>query len=102
MTDPRIIKALIEQEMDEANRTHPLFQSTHEAYAVIKEELEETKEALLTCEGLLNDMWHRVRNDWEVESILKLLKTYSGEVAREAIQAGAMAQKALESKIHTK
>ena len=102
MTDQRIIKALIEQEMDDANRTHTMFADSHHAYAVIREELEETKEALVTCEGLLNDIWHRIRNDWEVETDLKLLQTYAGEVAREAIQVGAMAKKALESKVQTK
>ena len=71
MTDNKIIHNLIEEELAEANKIHPLFQSPHEAYAVMLEELEETKEELDTCERLLEMTWDRVRTDFGFADLMK-------------------------------
>ena len=97
MTDNKIIHNLIEEELKEANQIHPLFQSPHEAYAVMLEELEETKEELVACESLLMDMWHRIRNDWGTEDLLKKMQAHAMYMVQESIQFGAMCQKALDS-----
>lgn len=102
MTDNNIIKALMQEEMETANKIHPLFQSPHEAYAVIKEEFEEAKEELVVCEGLLGDMWHRIRNDWGTEEVLRMIYAHAIYATQEAIQLGAMAKKALDSKVEPK
>ena len=49
MTDKKIIHNLIEEEMAEANKLHPLFASPHEAWAVIREEIEELHDSLYNC-----------------------------------------------------
>lgn len=97
MTDNKIIHTLIQEELEEANQIHPLFQSPHEAYAVILEELEETKEELVACEGLLMDMWHRIRNDWGTEELLKKMQHHAVYMIQEGIQCAAMCQKGLDS-----
>ncbi len=38
---------LVEKELESANRKFPLFNSSHEAYAVIKEELDEYWECVM-------------------------------------------------------
>lgn len=98
MTDNKIIHNLIEEELAEANKIHPLFQSPHEAYAVMLEELEEAEEELIACKGLLmGDMWHKIRNDWGTEELLKRMKAHAMYMVQESIQFGAMCQKTLDS-----
>ena len=97
MTDNKIIHNLIEEELAEANKIHPLFQSPHEAYAVMLEELEETKEELIACESLLADTWDRVRKDFGVADLMRQLKAHAVFMVQESIQLAAMAQKTLDS-----
>ena len=100
MTDNKIIHNLIEEELAEANKKHPLFTDAHHAYAVIKEEVEELHEELVACEGLLSEMWHRIREDMGAEDVLRQLQANAIYAAQEAIQCGAMAKKALDSKLY--
>lgn len=97
MTDNKIIHNLIEEELAEANKEHPLFHSPHEAYAVILEELEETKEELAACEKRLDEIWNRIRKDCGTENLLYQMRSYAIFTIQEAIQLGAMCQKALDS-----
>lgn len=97
MTDKKIIHSLIKEELAEANKMHPLFSSQHEAWAVIREEVEELHEEIIACKGLQEEMWHRIRNDWGTEDILKQLYAHAIYATQEAIQVAAMAQKALDS-----
>ncbi len=48
-------------ELNRANANFPLFNSKHEGWAVIKEELEETREALDDLESSVNVLWDDVR-----------------------------------------
>lgn len=97
MTDNKIIHNLIEEELAESNKLHPMFASQHEAWAVIREEIEELHEEIVSCEGLQGEMWHRIRNDWGTEDILKQLLCHAIYAAQESIQVAAMAMKALDS-----
>ncbi len=97
MTDNKIIHTLIEKELAEANQIHPLFQSPHEAYAVMLEEVEELEEEVAYIRKRLAEMWERIRNDCGVEDILHKIKGGAVHATQENIQVGAMAQKALDS-----
>lgn len=99
MTDNKIIHTLIQEELAEANKKHPLFTDLHHAYAVIKEETEELHEELVACEGLLSDMWHRIREDMGADDVLHQIQAHAIYAAQEAIQVAAMAQKAIDSKL---
>lgn len=94
------IKELIREELIEANLCHSLFHSTHEAYAVIKEEIEEMQEAADECVYALDSIWSasvKVDNYTYYENDLMMLKSSAMHTAKEAIQVAAMAQKALDS-----
>ena len=66
---------LIEVELDSAMEKFPLFNSSHEGYAVILEEMDE--------------LWHEIKNNKNPHSLVNQKK--------EAIQVGAMAVKFLMS-----
>ena len=94
------VKPLVAQELSEANKTSPLFNSSHEAYAVIKEEIEETCGEVTNLENSLAYFWLQVKADDpndEKTRTLKELKQTATLCACEAIQAAAMAQKAIDS-----
>ena len=97
MTDNKIIHTLIEEELAEANKIHPLFQSPHEAYAVILEELEEAEEELQWIRRQLGQMWSLIRQDCGTEEILHQIKGHAVFAAQEIIQLAAMADKTLDS-----
>ena len=97
MTDNKIIHTLIEEELAEANKRHPLFQSLHEAYAVMLEELEETEEEAKQIRLLLDEMWQRIRQDCGAEELLKKMQVHAMYMVQEGIQVGAMCEKALAS-----
>ena len=97
MTDNKIIHNLIEEELAEANKIHPLFQSPHEAYAVMLEELEEVKEELHACEKALAVTWGRVKSDLGVADLMYILNGHAVYLVQESIQLAAMAQKTLDS-----
>ena len=94
------VRPLVEQELKEANKTSPLFNSPHQAYGVIKEEVEETRDEAKTMKELLKYFWLQVRSDDpndEKKANLMNLKEASIHAACEAIQTDAMAQKAIDS-----
>ena len=94
------VRQLIIQELTEANKNFPLFSSSHEAYATLKEETEETSDESKNLEDILAYFWLQVKaddpNDKKTRT-LKELKQTATLCACEAIQAAAMAQKAIDS-----
>ena len=94
MTDKKIIHSLIEQELKEANEKFPQFASSHEAYAVVLEELQETKEELESCEGSLNFIWEQVKRNRSTHNDYIIMEKYAVQLIQEAIQLAAMCRKA--------
>lgn len=92
------IYELTETELKAANEKFPLFASSHEAYAVIEEELEETRDELENLECKVNRFWYNVKGNSSEESKNKCLtQIYERSVALavEAIQTAAMARKGI-------
>lgn len=89
-----VVDAVID-ELQRANREFPLFNSKHEGYAVIKQELEETREALETLESSIAVLWDSVRGK-DVPGFITDFNTTEDmhaqavAVAAEAIQTAAM------------
>lgn len=89
------VKTLAWEELQRANKIHPQFVDMHQGYAVIKEEIEECKEALELIETHTNNLWRNVRTDnlEEFKLQAKVIKSYAIELALEAIQVAAVAEK---------
>lgn len=99
MTDKlRKVDNLIKTELDEANTIHPPFVDMHHAYAVMKEELEETKAELDSCYNILNFYWESVKCDDFItaKGYASQLLTVATRGVIEMVQLAAMAQKATE------
>ena len=93
-----IVLELASEELVEANGKHPtMFSSYHEAYAVLKEELEEAAEELEMCRERLDMMWLCVKNDDTLltNKNLEYIKAYAVRAVQEFVQVVAMCDKAL-------
>lgn len=88
---------LAEIELEKANKKWPMFNSPHEAYGVVKEELEEVEEEYMRMNHHLKEFWESVKTDTSNVEWLKLLKEASLNCAAESVQVAAMAQKAIDS-----
>ena len=90
------VRQLVEVELAADNVRFPQFHSTHEGYAVILEEMEETKDQLAAAERFLSYAWDRVKNDTKAREQVDYVKLFAINAACEAIQVAAMCQKFLE------
>lgn len=93
------IKDAIEQQLVEANKSHPSFASLHEAYAVILEELEEVEEQFELCRTQIKLAWERIKQDKTTPALITIrsLEHSAKHLAEEACQVSAMAIKAQQS-----
>lgn len=91
------VEKLVQEELESANQRFPMFRSDHEGYAVIKEEIEESEQALENTKVYLRLLWIGVKENLVHERNIKYLKRYAEELACEAIQVAAMAQKFIDS-----
>lgn len=93
------VEMLAEMEKRDANRKFPLFHSLHEGYAVLLEEIEEAREALNFAEGSLSMLWAHVRdnNAGRALEFAGRIREHALDLAAEAVQAAAMAQKFIDS-----
>lgn len=98
MISREIIEELAAEELVDANAKHePKFNSMHEAYAVLKEELEEMQEEVKRCDAFLDLVWRCVKadDDFGVERKLKDMKSFAVFAVQEGIQVIAMCDKAM-------
>lgn len=103
-----MINELINIELIKANRKFPLFQSRHEAYGVILEELEELESEIKDIRiGILVDYWQKYcknskANLPNINNLLDCLSSGIKCAINELIQLGAMIEKAkmLENKFN--
>lgn len=93
------VRALTEEELQDANKKFPMFSSDHEGSAVMLEEIEEVKDALQGVEAFYAELWDSVKNNRELEARVSAggLKGEALDLAAEAVQVAAMAQKFIDS-----
>ncbi|MDF2510454.1 MAG: hypothetical protein K0S04_320 [Herbinix sp.] len=91
------ISELVEKELLTANKMFPMFASDHEGYSVMLEELEECKDEIELIEAHLIGMWRMIKANGLPEENAGRIKNYAVNLAVEAIQVAAMAQKFIDS-----
>lgn len=90
------VTALVDDELTRANKQYEdRFNSLHESYAVIKEELEEAQDEIDTVEDLLNEFWIFVKHDdvSGCDNAARAIYNKAIHGAAELIQVAAMAKK---------
>lgn len=95
MTNIKTIEELVQQELEFANSVHPQFASDHEAWAVIKEELEECQSEIYNLNSDMQLIWCQIRNDKSINEWLTFAKRRAMNLAAEAIQVAAMCEKGM-------
>ena len=59
----RAVKNVAAEELERANQIHGPHTSSHQAFAVLKEELEEGEEKKKVVDAFANNLWRAVKND---------------------------------------
>jgi hypothetical protein len=87
------IEELVKAELVRASKAHgDKFNSTHEGYAVILEELQEAEQELEALKVHLNQVWKNIRTDNEGGSLerMQLMRKRAILLVCEAVQVVAM------------
>lgn len=88
----------IEEEIKNAKTYGEKYNSLHEFYAILKEEVEEMKfEGEGVCDNLVF-LWNLIKkeNDEKIKEYIKIVEVYAEKAALEAIQVCAVCRKALD------
>lgn len=92
------VEKLVQKELKSENQRFPMFRSDHEGAAVIFEEIEECKQEIENLEIQFEALWSHVKADNKMSVITSArLKLTAANLACEAIQVAAMAQKFINS-----
>lgn len=93
------VRNMVQKELEHANSMFPPFHSLHEAYAVIKEEVEEAEnDSEIVGYNFIN-LWEAIKHN-DTENVLNhiaYLERNATHLIKEAVQVCAMCQKALDS-----
>ncbi len=90
------VETLIHKELQSANEQFPLFNSVHEAYGVILEEVQESQDAGKEIEAAFEHFWCAVKTNSDMEALtspLSFVREQAVQLATEAIQIAAMCDK---------
>ena len=92
------VEKLVQKELESANQRFPMFRSDHEGAAVILEEIEETHSEMLDMELNYKSLWQTIKENFiNTASYAELIFDDAINLACEAIQVAAMAQKFIDS-----
>lgn len=91
------VEKLVQKELESANQRFPMFRSDHEGAAVILEEIEEAEHELNEVRFEFKEMWRSVKLNIGGIPFCEAVLKRSLNLACEAIQVAAMAQKFMDS-----
>lgn len=94
------VEKLVRKELESANQRFPMFRSDHEESAVICEEIQEAEYELERVRDRFQELWRAVKCDMSSEWISEIntvIVNRAVNLACEAIQVAAMAQKFIDS-----
>lgn len=86
------VNELVSQELKMANTNFPQFNSKHEGYAVLLEEVEEAEWDMEAVKSATDSLWSAIKSDMPSISVAGV-KHYAVRLACEAIQVAAMCDK---------
>lgn len=94
------VEKLVQKELESANQRFPLLRSDHEGAAVIVEEIQEAEYEFECIKDRFQELWRAVKcnitSEW-IEEINEVIVNRAVNLACEAIQVAAMAQKFIDS-----
>ena len=94
------VENLVQKELESANQRFPMFRSDHEGAAVICEEIQEAEYEFECIKDRFRELWRSIKcnmpPEWNYE-INKVIVNRAQNLACEAIQVAAMAQKFIDS-----
>lgn len=98
-TTKELVKLACKEELKNAKSYGEFYNSPHEAWAITKEELEETRDNLLRVEQLMADMWQNIKDNDSEELVANMItaKSYAVLTVYEALQVCAVLEKFRES-----
>ena len=91
------VEKLVQKELESANQRFPMFRSDHEGAAVIYEEIEEAKSNYSNIELIFSYLWKGIKRDMTDIHLANGIRKEAVNLACEAIQVAAMAQKFIDS-----
>lgn len=93
------VEQAVENELARANKQHPLFNSLHEEYGILAEEIAESEESFEETEIMFDKFFMYMRKDdySSANDYLAYIKKNAIDCAAEMVQVAAMAQKAIDS-----
>ena len=92
------VEKLVQKELESANQRFSMFRSDHEGAAVILEKIEEAHSEMLDMELHYKSLWQTVKENFiNTGSYAELFFDDAINLACEAIQVAAMAQKFIDS-----
>ena len=93
------VEKLVQKELGAVNQKFPVFHSDYEGAAVIFEEIEEVESELSGVRRMFAGAWYSIKHDEGIKSCsyISKLKNRATNLACEAIQVAAMAQKFIDS-----
>jgi len=87
------VQGLVDKELALANNNHPAFNSTHEGYAVIREEWKEHRREAEDLESWIELMEDAVFGNADASKYVDAMEETAIKAACEAIQIAAMCRK---------
>jgi hypothetical protein len=89
------VMSVVDKELGLANDNNPAFNSTHEGYAVIREELDELTEEIESLHRLEKRLWQFIKENVPnaCSSVVYGMEDTAIKAACEAIQVAAMCRK---------
>lgn len=94
------VEKLVQKELESANQRFPLFRSDHEGAAVICEEIQEAEYEFECIKDRFQELWRAVKcnmtSEW-ISEINTVIANRAQNLACEAIQIAAMAQKFIDN-----
>lgn len=87
------VQKLVQKELNNANEKFALFNSPHEGYAVIKEEIEECMDDTTEILEAFAAAWYKIKNNDYAFNEIREVKNFAEHLATEAIQVAVMCDK---------